>query len=206
MVSWYIAHVFSKWLWNGPSRAYYYWNHLCFYIPRALYFYYYYYYYYASLNLRARTRKQGILRSVCHVLWKCSSRPLPNSSKRQLSFTWKRIPKRSDIVLVQKVTESELKKKKSRITLTANSYTVEKSMVIKFKFKLRLWHQTSRLECSANFDSPPFLWLPKESMPSLQWWRNLPWVQVLNDIAVWGVASRRLPSELVLVSEKILPS
>ena len=24
MVSWYVAHVFSKWLWNGPNRAYYY--------------------------------------------------------------------------------------------------------------------------------------------------------------------------------------
>ena len=40
MVSWYVAHVFSKWLWNGPSRAYYYRYHLCFYIPHALHFYY----------------------------------------------------------------------------------------------------------------------------------------------------------------------
>ena len=31
MFSWYVAHVFSKWLWNSPSRPYY---------------YYYYYYYY----------------------------------------------------------------------------------------------------------------------------------------------------------------
>jgi len=40
MVSRYVVHVFPKWLWNGPSRAYYYWNHLCFYIPHALYFYF----------------------------------------------------------------------------------------------------------------------------------------------------------------------
>ena len=39
MISRYVADVFSKWLWNGPSRAYYYWNHLCFCIPHALYFY-----------------------------------------------------------------------------------------------------------------------------------------------------------------------
>ena len=37
--SWYVAHVFSKWLWNSPSRPYYYWYHLSFYIPHALYFY-----------------------------------------------------------------------------------------------------------------------------------------------------------------------
>jgi hypothetical protein len=35
----YVAHVFSKLLWNSPSRPYYYWYHLCFYIPHALYFY-----------------------------------------------------------------------------------------------------------------------------------------------------------------------
>ena len=34
----YVAHVFSEWLWNSTSRPYYYWYHLCFYIP-ALYFY-----------------------------------------------------------------------------------------------------------------------------------------------------------------------
>ena len=39
MFSWYVAHVFSEWLWNSPSRPYYYWYHLCFYIPHALYFY-----------------------------------------------------------------------------------------------------------------------------------------------------------------------
>ena len=38
-VSWYVAHVFSEWLWNNPSRPYYYWYHFCFYIPHALYFY-----------------------------------------------------------------------------------------------------------------------------------------------------------------------
>ena len=37
--SWYFAHVFSQWLWNSPSRPYYYWYHLCYYIPRALYFF-----------------------------------------------------------------------------------------------------------------------------------------------------------------------
>ena len=36
---WYVAYVFSKWLWNSPSRPYYYWYHLCFYNPHALYFY-----------------------------------------------------------------------------------------------------------------------------------------------------------------------
>ena len=40
MVSCYVAHVFSELLWNSPSRPYYYWYHLCFYIPRALYFYF----------------------------------------------------------------------------------------------------------------------------------------------------------------------
>ena len=39
MFSWYVAHVFSEWLWNSPSRSYYYWYHLCFYISHALYFY-----------------------------------------------------------------------------------------------------------------------------------------------------------------------
>ena len=45
MFSWYVAHVFFKWLWNSPSRPYYYWYHLWFYIPlrgisivRSLYF------------------------------------------------------------------------------------------------------------------------------------------------------------------------
>ena len=62
MFSWHVAHLYSKWLWNSPSRPYYYWYQLCFYIPHALYFYckvfflnllgflfnkiYYYYYYY----------------------------------------------------------------------------------------------------------------------------------------------------------------
>jgi len=49
-----------------------------------------------------------------------------------------------------------IEKKKSRITLTANSYTVEKSMVVKFKFELKLLHTTSRLERSANFWVSPF--------------------------------------------------
>ena len=35
----YVAHVFSKCLWNSPSRPYYYWYHLCVYIPHALYVY-----------------------------------------------------------------------------------------------------------------------------------------------------------------------
>ena len=39
MFPWCVAHVFSEWLWNSPSRPYYYWYHLCFYIPHALYFY-----------------------------------------------------------------------------------------------------------------------------------------------------------------------
>ena len=38
MLSSCVAHVFSKWLWNSPSRPYYYWYHLCFYIPHELYF------------------------------------------------------------------------------------------------------------------------------------------------------------------------
>ena len=38
MVSWYVAHVFSKCLWNSTSCPYYYWY----------YYYYYYYYYYTS--------------------------------------------------------------------------------------------------------------------------------------------------------------
>ena len=45
MFSWYVAHVFSKWLWNSPSRPYYYWYHLfftfymhCISIVRSLYF------------------------------------------------------------------------------------------------------------------------------------------------------------------------
>ena len=55
MFSRYVVHVFSEWLWNSPSRPYYYRCHLCFYIPHALYFYckvfyYYYYYYYYLLN------------------------------------------------------------------------------------------------------------------------------------------------------------
>ena len=29
MFFWYVAHVFSKWLWNSPSRPSYYWYHLC---------------------------------------------------------------------------------------------------------------------------------------------------------------------------------
>ena len=29
------AHVFSELLWNSPSRPYYYWYHLCFYIPHG---------------------------------------------------------------------------------------------------------------------------------------------------------------------------
>ena len=33
MFSWYVARVFSKWLWNSPSRPYYYWQHLCFHMP-----------------------------------------------------------------------------------------------------------------------------------------------------------------------------
>ena len=28
MFSWYVAHVFSKGLWNSPTRPYYYWYHL----------------------------------------------------------------------------------------------------------------------------------------------------------------------------------
>jgi len=39
MFSRYVAHVFSELLWNSPSRPYYYWYHLCFYIPHKLYFY-----------------------------------------------------------------------------------------------------------------------------------------------------------------------
>ena len=39
MFSRYVAHVFSEWLWNSPSRPYYYRYRLCFYIPHALYFY-----------------------------------------------------------------------------------------------------------------------------------------------------------------------
>jgi len=31
--------VFSECLWSSPSYPYYYWYHLCFYIPHALYFY-----------------------------------------------------------------------------------------------------------------------------------------------------------------------
>ena len=46
MVSWYVAHIFSKWLWNSPSRPYYYWYHLLFFtfhmrcisVLRSLYF------------------------------------------------------------------------------------------------------------------------------------------------------------------------
>ena len=45
MFSWYVAHVFSKCLWNSPSRPYCYWYHLWFYfhmrcisIVRSLYF------------------------------------------------------------------------------------------------------------------------------------------------------------------------
>ena len=45
MFSRYVAHVFSEWLWNSPSRPCYYWYHLCFYTPqrriyivRSLYF------------------------------------------------------------------------------------------------------------------------------------------------------------------------
>jgi len=41
----YVAHVFSEWLWNSPSRPYYYRYHLCFSfhmrcisIVRSLYF------------------------------------------------------------------------------------------------------------------------------------------------------------------------
>ena len=36
MVYWYDAHVFSKCLWNSPSRPYYYWYHLCYYIPHII--------------------------------------------------------------------------------------------------------------------------------------------------------------------------
>ena len=46
MFPWYVAHVFSKWLWNSPIRPYYYWYHLCFFtfhmhcisVVRSLYF------------------------------------------------------------------------------------------------------------------------------------------------------------------------
>ena len=37
MFSWSVAQVFSKWLSNSPSRPYYYWYHLCFYIPHVLF-------------------------------------------------------------------------------------------------------------------------------------------------------------------------
>jgi hypothetical protein len=39
MVSWYGAHVFSEWFWNGFSRSNYYWYHPCCYILNTLYFY-----------------------------------------------------------------------------------------------------------------------------------------------------------------------
>ena len=39
MFSWYVAHVFSKWLWNSPSRPLLLLVSPLFYIPHALYFY-----------------------------------------------------------------------------------------------------------------------------------------------------------------------
>ena len=42
LTSWFpgmLLDAFSEWLWNGPCHPYYYWYHIHFYIPHALYFY-----------------------------------------------------------------------------------------------------------------------------------------------------------------------
>ena len=52
------AHVFSKWLWNSPSRPYYYWYHRRFYIPR--YYYHHHHHHHLSRSCAVYTAIQGV--------------------------------------------------------------------------------------------------------------------------------------------------
>ena len=65
LISWFpymlLSQVLSGLSWDCSPCPYYYWNHLCFYIPHALYFYYYYYHHHHHHHHHRRRRRRRLL-------------------------------------------------------------------------------------------------------------------------------------------------